>query len=332
MKDWMLILALAVTISCGFLIVKRNRQVKEMSAQIAAADEARAAIAQRAAQAEGWNKSLRSKLRERQAKESDGPASVHASMPASAPAPKSAQGTSRLFHDQLMKEALGVEARVGAARSVEKLFDAGLAARLQLSDDQSAALRRLLLQRASIFWDQMMVPMATGDLNASDTGSAGQAAKQAMDDNSTQIRELLGGEGYNTWRWFDQTQNERDEASAFAADAAKSGQGLTPEQQNQLTDLMTGERAGFKFQYDVGDPEKLDFQHWLDNFSEERLSAYRRDMEQLNSRIVQGAQNFLSPDQVTQLNQALARRLLQSMVTIRGTLAMMTDANPPSER
>jgi hypothetical protein len=292
----------------------------QIRAHLAAADEARAASMARAEREEKQTKYLQKRLR---ASGENPPASRPLPQVDSAAASKPT-GMSQMFRDAMMKEGLRSEAKVAIVKTVQKLFDAGLAARLQLNPEQSASLRQLLTERASILWEKMLVPMTTGEIDEASMASAGQAIKQAIDDNAAQIRALLGDDGYSAYQWFDKTQSERDEANGFAAAASAVGHNLTADQQSQLLDLMTTERAGFKFQYDLGDPAKLDFEHWFDNFSDEKINAYQQDMEQLNGRIVQGAQGVLTPDQSAQLNDFLNQNLFESLVTVRSTAALMT--------
>jgi hypothetical protein len=324
MKNSILVLSVAVTFLCGFLLVQKNREVAEIRARIAAADQDRAASAARAAQEEKWTKNLQKRLRQGSTEASEG-APAATAKPA---ATREHKGMSEMFRDAMMKEALQAEAKVNVVKSVQKLFDAGLASRLQLNEDQSAALRQLLTQRDSILWEQLLDPMATGELDPANMGPTGQAVKQAIDQNAAQIQALLGDDGYNTYQWFDKTQQERDEVNSFSAEAADAGLNLTPDQQSQLVDLMTTERVNFNFQFDIGDPAKLDFENWLNNFTEEKINGYQQDMEQMNGSIVQQAQGVLTPEQSAQLNDFLARQVFQSIVTVRSTLAMMSGNAP----
>jgi hypothetical protein len=323
MKNSILLLSVGVTILCGLLLIQKNREMADLRLRMEAADQARAASAARAEQEEKWTKNLQKRLRQTRPEVSE--RTTAREMPTNAPERKA---MSKMFRDAMMKEALEAEAKVGAAKGVQQLFDAGLASRLGLSDDQSAALRQLLLQRTSILWEQMMIPMATGEIDPANMSSEGQGIKQAIDQNAGQIRDLLGDDGYNTWQWFDKTQPERDQANGFSANEASAGQPLTPEQQSQLVDLMTAQRASFNFQYDLGDPATLDFQNWYDNFTPEKIDAYQQDMEQLNGSIGQQALAVLTPEQGAELNQFLARQLFQSLVTIRSTQAMMAGGMP----
>jgi hypothetical protein len=328
MKNSILVLSVAVTLLCGALLVQKNRDMAEMRARLAAADQARAASAARAAQEEKRTKSLQKRLHQSRFEASEPARAAVTPARAASDAGNTNRSLSQMYRDVMMKQALQAEAKVAVSKSVQKLFDAGLASGLQLNQDQSAALRQLLTQRASIMWEQMFVPMATGQVDAGSMASTGQAIKQEIDQNASQIRDLLGDDGYNTFQWFEKTQPERDEANEFNQAAADAGLQLASEQQSQLLDLMTTERANFNFQYDIGDPQKMDFEHWFDNFTEEKINGYQQDMEQLNGSIVQQAQAVLTPEQSAQLNQFLARHLFQSLVTIRSTVAMMSGNNP----
>jgi len=323
MKKSILCLSISITLWCAWLLVQKNRELQEIRARITLAEEARNASSARAAQEETWTRSLKRQLHQSWAMAQES-APTNCDLSAS----PTNRAVSKLFRDAMMKEALRAEAKIAVTKTVQKLFDAGLAGRLQLNDAQSANLRELLEQRASVLWEQMMVPLATGELTPTDMASTGAAIKQEIDDNAAQIRQLLGDDGYNTWQWFENTQPQRDDAKEFTRTADQSGLSLTADQQSQLLDVMTMARANFNYQYDIGDPSKLDFSNWNANFTNEKLNAYEQDTQQLNANIVQQAQGILTPEQSAQLAQFLAGRLLSAMVTVRGTQAMIAGNTP----
>src|SRR5579859_211492 len=262
MKNSIVGLSVAVTLLCGVLLIKKEHEVAAVRARIAAAEKKQEAMTAEAAAVAKRNKSLQTRLREsrleaqtlatqeleRQAANTKAQAKEH-------------KGVSEIFRDEMMREALKAEAREGTAKSVNALFRDGLAEQLHLNDDQSAALKQLLTDRMTILWEQMLLPMTTGELDEAGMAQAGSAIKDSIQKNSAQIRALLGDDGYNAYQWFDQTQSEREMVKKFATQTAEAGQQLTPEQQNQLFAIMAGEHATLRAQNDLGNPEKMDFEH-----------------------------------------------------------------------
>jgi hypothetical protein len=329
MKNSIVGLSVVVTLLCGALLFKKDREVAAVRVRIAAAEKKQEALTAEAAAAAKRNKSLQTRLRESRVE-----AQTLATQELDRQAVNTKTGTrehkgvSEIFRDEMMREALKAEAREGTAKNVNALFRDGLAEQLHLNDDQSAALKQLLADRMSILWDRMLLPMTTGELDEAGMAQAGTAIKEAIGKNSAQIRSLLGDDGYSAYQWFEQTQPEREMVKKFVSLTSEAGQQPTPEQQNQLFALMAGERAGFRSQNDLGNPEKLDFEHWYDNFSDEKIQAYSQGLAQANERIVQREQGLLSPEQLAQLKEALARDALHGIIVSRSTKALMAGNAP----
>ena len=329
MKNSIVGLSTAVTLLCGVLLLKKDREVAAVRARIAAAENKQAALTVEAAMVAKRNKSLQARLREsRDEAQTLATQELNRQTANTMLAPKEHKGVSEIFRDEIMREALKAEAREGTAKNINALFREGLAEQLHLNDDQSAALKQLLADRMSILWEHMLLPMTTGELDEAGMAQAGPAIKEAIEKNSAQLRSLLGDDGYNAYQSFEQTQPEREFVSKFASQANDAGQQLSPEQQNQLFALMASERAAFRSQNDLGNPEKMNFEHWYDNFSDDKIQAYSQGLTQANERIVQQEQGLLSPEQLTQLKETLARDALHGMMVVRSTKALMAGNSP----
>ena len=68
---------------------------------------------------------------------------------------------------------------------------------------------------------------------------------------------------------------------------------------------------------------QLDFEHWYDNFTDDKLEICGQDIEALNDRMVQRAQAVLSADQLDTLRELLAERSLKARFVVMTTTAMM---------
>jgi hypothetical protein len=227
------------------------------------------------------------------------------------------------LRDPEMIKVFKSEAASAATRSAKALMDAGLAQQLGLNEEQSEALRKLLIERSSALWDHMLLPLTVGGLDQAGRAAAAKAMKEALERNSAEIKALVGDGGFKTFEWFDKTQPDRDTVKQFTPRFSQAGYDLNAEQQSHLLGVMTEERANFRFQHEIGDPMKIDYENWDDNFTEDKVKAHFRELEQLNERIVQRAQLLLTPEQIALLRELHAEQLRRSMFTVRNTKAML---------
>lgn len=320
-------ICLAAVLIAGLCLValQKQRQADAARAEaLAAAQQLKAAQAQ-AAQLNSKSKKLQSQLHDTRSQVLEKTAETHELKQAltEKEAQKSAAPNHKtVFRDPEMKAALQQQAASAAARMVKSMFDGGLADYLKLNDTQTESLKQLMSQKASIFWDQIMIPMATGELPEGDMAATGRAIKAAFDANSQQMRALLGDQGYGNYQWFETTQAERDRLTMFIPKFNDAGQPLSAEQQAQLSNLMVREHSNFQFTFDLGNPAKMDFEHLYDNFTEAKINQFAQEMAQLNNRIQQQAQSVLTPEQAALFQQMLAQQLQQSKFTARMTTAM----------
>jgi len=229
--------------------------------------------------------------------------------------------------DPEIRKVMAAEAASGVERSAKALLDAGLAADLQLNDEQKGALQALLVERGSIGWNQILIPMAAGELDAARLASTGRLVREAYTRNAAQIRGLLGNEGYAVYQWYEKTQPDRDCVKQLSPQFARAGQELSAEQQGQLVSLLTNERAGFKFEHDFSDPAKIDYEHFHQVFSEENSNRHFQEMQRFNEQLTRRAETLLNPDQAKLFQELLAAQLQRARLTVRTTMAMMGE-NP----
>jgi hypothetical protein len=288
---------------------------------VAAGERKREALAVETAQQQKNNRNLQARLREAfplaAPAATAGPASPAQPVAGKDGAPLT--GLAKMFREQAVREAIRSEMKFGVARNVAALLNSGLAQQLQLNDDQTATLREFLTQKTSILMDRMLLPMVAGEIQDADMAATGRAIKQAIDEKDAQIRGLLGADGYNLYQWYEKTQPDRDKVTQFGSQLSSAGQTLSADQQAQLFSIMTGERANFKFQYEPGELSRIDFEHWYDNFTPEKIDTYAGEMERLNEIIVQRAQSVISGEQAAQLKDFLAQRLLHARITAQTT-------------
>src|SRR5690349_17079082 len=83
------------------------------------------------------------------------------------------------FADPEMRKVMTAEAASGVERSAKALLDAGLAEELQLNEEQRKALQDLLVERGAIGWNQILIPMAAGELKGERLATAGRLVREA---------------------------------------------------------------------------------------------------------------------------------------------------------
>src|SRR4030095_4958394 len=149
------------------------------------------------------------------------------------------------LRDPEMIKVFKSEAASAATRSAKALMDAGLAQQLGLNEEQSEALRKLLIERRSALWDPMLLPLTVGELDQAGRAAAAKAMKEALERNSAEIKALVSDGGFKTFEWFEKTQPDRDTVKQFTPRFSQAGYDLNAEQQSHLLGVMTEERANF---------------------------------------------------------------------------------------
>jgi hypothetical protein len=326
MKHLPLTLCLVAVSICVALLIRKNSEVHAAQVRAALAEASRDAATEQAAAEASHNEHLRANLHETRAQAAQRIRAAQEGRKASAPgAPETKERSPRtaaFLRDPEMKEALAAQSKQAVWKNVKELFNSGLAQQLQLNDEQTAALRQLLLQKLTLLSEQLYLPMMTGDLDASAMAESGRATRQAFAECNAQIRQLLGDEGFAAYERFEKTQPERENLRRFLPQFAENGESLTADQQNQLLAAMVEERLNFNFQHDLGDMSQWDFEHWYDNVTDEKLDAYAEDMNRLNARMSQRARELLSPEQARQFESLLRERTLQAKFVVQTTRAM----------
>jgi hypothetical protein len=304
----------------AFLLIKKFNYAKDSVSGTVATNESRTVDDEDARQ-EKKNAELQERLREAQ-KKAVAKVEENENLKQQLATAKNEKPSAEIFNEPEMKDALKAQAKQAAEHSVNELFKAGLAKQLGLNGDQAWALKELLMKKQSIFWDKVMLPMAAGELTEANMAESGRATKQALEENTAQIRVLLGNDGFDACERFEKAQADRENVKQLSPKFTAAGKGLNAEQQSQLLAAMTEERANFKFKFDIGDPTQWNFENLYDNFTDDKINAYAREAGQLNERITQRAQNALTTEQIVLLKNFLAQQLQQSRLTARMTTAM----------
>jgi len=326
MKNSIFVLSIAITMLCAFLLIQKNRQIEQARVQIEQAAREREAVAVHAEEQAERARILQGRLGQSRAESLHHAATAHAlqqkmaGMDESLRQPKT---VSEFMRAQAIKEMLKDEAKSGMARNVNALLKSGLAEQLHLSDPQREDLKKLLTTRQSIMWDQLLTPMLTGEVDENSMPAAGKAIRQGIEENKAQLQALLGADGFSTYEYYEKTQPEREQVQKLGSKFAESEQPMTAEQQTQLLAAMTDERAKFKFTNNLDDPLQMNLDNWYENFSDDKLSQYGEEAQQLNALKIERARGILNPEQVSLLEKFFAQETVRGEMVMRNTTALM---------
>jgi hypothetical protein len=332
MKKIIPIALVAIAVILGFLYRQQTGEtaVKEMEAAAAKRELAEAeAEAQRQEQ---LNQSEQARLSMANAQLAEKVASVARSEQVPVTSPPS-QGPSadntkpkhpmaEMLRDPDMKEVFRKQARESVARGVKELVSSNLVQRLGLTKEQTVELKRLLTQKGTLGFDFMM-PVMTGELDEAGLAELGRKTKADMAAITDELKALLRDDGYKTFEAHEKTQSDRDRLERFAARLKETGQALSPDQRDQLLAAMVEERNNFKFAVDYNDTSQIDYEHFHDFYSEDKMNTYFHEMEQLNDQILLRAQAILPAEQATELQEVLKLQLQKGKYVVKSTNAML---------
>jgi RNA polymerase sigma factor (sigma-70 family) len=205
-----------------------------------------------------------------------------------------------------------------AAASLDKVY-AKFFADLKLTPEQVSTLKQLIS-------DKMTAGLA--DRGASLVGKLSSdqirqlndqinAEKAGVDD---QIRQTLGADGFAAYQAYEKTYTERSQivGPMGFADQLTGSMELTSDQTENLVQAMADERQRFKFSVDYSDPGKL-AGDVATMYSDENISQYQKEMEQLNQLYLARAQTILTPDQQTVFQKHLSNLLAGQNMMLKMT-------------
>ena len=203
--------------------------------------------------------------------------------------------------------------RSSQAASFDKVYGK-LFADLKLSPDQVSSLKQLLSDKLTAGLaekGEMMIhkksPEQIQQLN--DQISTEKAGVDG------QIKQMLGADGFAAYQAYEKTYNERSQivGPMGFSDQLTGSMELTSDQTEQLVQAMSDERQQYKFTVDFSDPGKYSGD-MATLYSDENISQYQKELEQLHQLYLARAQTILTPDQQTVFQKYLSNRLaMQNM-------------------
>lgn len=232
-----------------------------------------------------------------------------------------------LLNDPETRALMRKQQDIALARMADKLVSKDFARDWNLSLEQAAQAKALLQEKLGAGKDLLNAMLFDG-LDDGALAERGREVQRRIGSADEQLRELLGAGGFNALAERERAQEDAGRVKHFREEFANSDAPLTKPQSDSLLAAMAAERQAFTFRVDFNDPSKIDPEHIRDHFSEANLTAYFEDMQQLNARILQRAELFLSAAQVQQLQTAQQNQLEQARLTVKMTTELFNKRRP----
>ena len=332
MKKILLIALVGVFAALCFLFQQQRRKSAEERAAVQAAKQQLAEVEAEAEKREQRNQSEQARLSsanaqlaEKAAKAAElekAVATNAASLAARGDAAKPKHPMADVLRDPDMRETLRRQTEEAVARNVKALATKELLQQLGLDKEQVAAFKQLLTRRGALGFDFMM-PVMTGELDEAGLAELGRKTKADMAAVADELKAFLGDDGYKTFEAYEKGQPDRDRLDKLAMRLKESGGTLSPELRGQLLTVMAEERNSFKFAVDYNDTSQIDFEHFHDYYAEDKMNNYFAEMEQLNHRMLQRAQEILPAEQAAEFQEILKAQLQKGKYVVKTTQAML---------
>lgn len=216
--------------------------------------------------------------------------------------PKPANALAEMFKNPEMKAMLRNQQKDVLGPMIDKNY-ARLYADLHLSPDQAAAFKDLLLNK-QLGAAEAGMSIFAGEADPAKRADLVQRIKAANDAADTQIEQFLGDDNFAQYQAYEKTLGERMAVNGFRDQLSADSTPLTDDQQQQLIQMMTQAREGFKFTTDFSDQSKLSGNSAA-MFTEDRMNTYFQELDQLDQQYQAGAQAILSSDQLSAFGKYL---------------------------
>jgi hypothetical protein len=224
-----------------------------------------------------------------------------------------------LFGDPEMRTMIKKEHLRATERNVNRIVDSNLVQLLNLSPEQTAALKDLVQKKHAPGVD-LLIGLMSAD--ASELPAIGHAAQRQKKEAEAELRSFLGEEGYQIYAAYEDSLPERQGMANLRRKFEEAGLPISPEQESALLEAMVDERKNFPFTHDMHDPLNLNMDRLPEIFGETSLNQLMSEMDQLNNRIITRAQGLLDGRQSAEFAQALRDHFEQSKMTIKMTQAI----------
>lgn len=315
---WVLLGAMAVG---GVLYYQQSQKAWEANNRVAELEKKLAEVNARDAKQEARNEDLRKELLSTKM-DAVAEASQVQQMQQAATNRASDKGTNPfagMFKDPAMKEMIKNQQQAVMGPMMDMMYK-GLMTNLNLTPEQSAALKELLVKRQMID-SQAGVSLLGDDLDADKRKALMEQAKADKDAVNAQIKQTLGDDGYAQLEAWDKSAGDRMMLNTFKGQLGASAPALSSDQETQLMQAMADERQKFKFTTDFGDQNNFG-DNWMSLFTDEKVNQFTAESGQLMSNYYSRAQSILSPEQLQVLQNSMNAQQQMTAVGLKMAVKM----------
>jgi len=314
MKNIAIGILLLTTLVLGSLFLTQNRKTSEAQATAASLQEKLAEAETRVTRQEVRTATLETRLHATHAKavaNADQVTQLEQAMTNQVQqSAKSANPIAEMFKSPEMRDLMKNQQRVALSGIIDKNYAAFFSG-LNLPPEKSAALKDMILKKGLIS-AQAGVSLLAGDLDATQRADLIKQTKADNDELDHQIKDFVGEADYPQFQAYEKTIPDRMTMNMFKEQQASGPKALVPEQEAQLLAAMSEERLGFKFTTDFSDQSKLSADP-LSFFTEEKMTRFQQESDQLLERYLTRAANILAPGQIESFHKFLVgQREMQS--------------------
>jgi hypothetical protein len=329
MKSTAIIILLLATLALGAFCFHQQNQIAQMRTQLAASRkqlQETTEAGDKTALAERKSKALQEALAETSAFANEKSAQAEQLQQSLAVAKTNnpMSGLAAMFKDPEMREMMKAQQKAFMGPMIERQY-AALFQQLNLTPDQTAQLKELLGQKMLAGADAGM-SLLDADLDAAQRAELMKQIKSQTDEYDAQIKQFLG-DNYAAFEAYEKTTPDRMTVSQFGDQLAGGATAMNPEQQQQLIQLMSEERNGFKWTIDYNNQNPAGGD-WTAMFTEEKINQFAREKERLDGQILERARQILTPDQLKALEEFQAGQRKMQIAGMKMAAQMFAPKSP----
>jgi len=174
---------------------------------------------------------------------------------------------------------------------------------MQMTPEQASAFKELIGKKMTV-GTALGMEMLSGDQTAEQRADLMKKIKSDTEAATAEIKDFLGADNYTAYETYEKSLPDRMAVSGLKDKLAAGEMALNNDQEQQLIQALSQERQGFKFTTDFGNKTTMS-EDMFSQFTEEKISVYFQEQEQLNQRYLGRAQTILTPEQYTAYQKSL---------------------------
>lgn len=220
-----------------------------------------------------------------------------------------------IMQDPGMLDMMKVQMRSGIEMLYNDLFDL-----MELDDSTRDAVMKILVERSTAGMDMGFAMMAGSDISDEESARTAEEVAALHKESESQLKELLGSEGYVIFERYEKSQPERQQLKVLSSQLRTAGMPLSEDAEASLMDAMFEERMDFKYDVDFPDQNTA-----LDPsaMTKPHSDRYFEQQEQLQKKVILRAESILSPEQMDVFRAALEQQRAFEKMSMEMGLKML---------